>query len=71
MGYARVLFETGLTFLNHLLKKRSIHDLYIFKSGKILGKNGRNNFKSLFLKNIVSKLLTINLNGDKLFRKQF
>ena len=42
MGYARILIESGLTFLNNLLKNKLINDLYIFKSGHKLGKNGDN-----------------------------
>ena len=36
MGYARILIETGLTFLNTLIKNKLINDLYIFKSDNIL-----------------------------------
>ena len=48
-----------------------IHDLYIFKSNKKLGKNGKNNNTSKYLKKIHPKLLTINLNGDNLLKKEF
>ena len=34
IGYSRILIETGLTFLNNLIKNKMIHDLYIFKSNK-------------------------------------
>ncbi len=71
LGYSRVFAETGLTFLNVLLKNKSINELYIFKSNKRLGRNGKNNDTKKYLKNISSKLLTINLNGDKLFKKEF
>ena len=40
-----MLIETGLTFLNYLIKNKMIHDLYIFKSNKKLGKNGKNNIQ--------------------------
>ena len=66
-----MLIETGLTFLNYLIKNRMIHDLYIFKSNKKLGKNGKNNNTSNYLKKIHPKLLTINLNGDNLLIKEF
>ena len=46
------LVETGLTFLNNLIKNKMIHDLYIFKSNKKLGKNGKNNNTSNYLKKI-------------------
>ena len=71
IGYSRILIETGLTFLNNLIKNKMIHDLYIFKSNKKLGKNGKNNDPVKYLKKINPKLLTINLNGDNLFKKEF
>ncbi len=71
MGYARILFETGLTFLNFLLRNRMINELFIFKSSKKLGEIGKNNTSIKYLRKINPKLLTINLNGDKLFRKNF
>ena len=70
-GYSRMLVETGLTFLNNLIKNKMIHDLYIFKSNKKLGKNGKNNATYNYLKKINLKLLTINLNGDNLLKKEF
>ena len=71
IGYSRMLIETGLTFLNNLIKNKMIHDLYIFKSNKKLGKNGKNNDAVKYLKKINPKLLTININGDNLFKKEF
>ena len=71
IGYSRMLVEAGLTFLNSLIKNKMIHDLYIFKTNKKLGKNGKNNDTSKHLKKIHAKLLTINLNGDKLLKKNF
>ena len=71
MGYTRILFETGLTFLNSLLKNKIIHDLYIFKSNFKLGRYGRNNNSIKYLKKISPNLLKINLDTDKLFRKEF
>ena len=32
MGYSKVLVETGFKFLNNLLKKKLIQEIYIFKS---------------------------------------
>jgi diaminohydroxyphosphoribosylaminopyrimidine deaminase/5-amino-6-(5-phosphoribosylamino)uracil reductase len=71
LGYSRMLVETGLTFLNNLIENKMIHNLYIFKSNKKLGKNGKNNNTSNYLKKIRPKLLTINLNGDNLLKKEF
>ena len=71
IGYSRMLIETGLTFLNNLIKNNIINDLYIFKTNINLNKNGKNNDTSLYLKKSSPKQLTINLNGDKLFKKNF
>ena len=66
-----MLIETGLTFLNYLIKNKMIHDLYIFKSSKKLSKNGKNNDTADYIKKVHPKLLTINLNEDNLFKKEF
>ena len=71
MGYSKILVETGLTFLNNLLKKRLINELYIFKSNNKLGIDGFNNDSVKYLRKISPKILTINLNGDKLLKKEF
>ena len=71
MGYLRILVETGLTFLNSLLKLRLINDLYIFKNNNKLKKKGKNNTTYKYIKNISGKLISINLNNDKLYRKEF
>jgi len=71
LGYSRVLVEAGLTFLNTLIKNRLIHSLYIFQNNNKLGKYGKNNANSKYLKKISSKLITINLNDDKLYKKEF
>ena len=71
IGYSRMLVEAGLTFLNSLIKNQMIHDLYIFRSKKKLGKKGKNNSTTKYLKKIHPKLLTINLNGDNLLKKEF
>ena len=71
MGYSRMLIETGLTFLNNLIKYKMINDLYIFKTNKKLGDKGKNNNTSNYLKKVHPKLIKINLNGDNLFKKEF
>ena len=71
IGYSRIFVETGLVFLNSLIKNKLINDLYIFKSNNILGKKGKNNTTLKYLKNISSKPISINLNNDKLYKKEF
>ena len=66
-----MLFETGLTFLNSLLEYKIINDLYIFRGDIKLGKNGENNGDIKMIKKITPKLLKINLNNDRVFKKEF
>ena len=71
MGYSRILVEAGLTFLNTLIKNRLINDLYIFNANYNLKKKGQNNASLKYLKSIKSKQMSINLNNDKLYKKEF
>jgi len=71
LGYSRVLLETGLIFLYTVIKNKLINNLYLFKSNKNLKKNGKNNISPNFLKKIKFKPISINLDGDKLFIKEF
>jgi len=72
MGYSRIFFETGLTFLNSLLSYKLLNNLYIFQSNVILNKNGLNNTTSKYLKKIkLNKKIKINLNNDSLYKKEF
>ena len=71
IGYSRILVEAGLTFLNTLIKNRLINDLYIFNTSYNLKKKGKNNATSKYLKSISSKPILINLNNDKLSKKEF
>jgi len=71
LGYSRVLLETGLVFLNTIIKNKLINNLYLFKSNINLSKIGKNSISPNFLKKIKFKQISINLNGDKLFIKEF
>jgi len=71
LGYSRVLLETGLIFLSTVVKNKLINNLYLFKSNKNLRKIGKNKISPIFLKKIKFKPISINLNGDKLFIKEF
>ena len=71
MGYSRLLVESGLTFLNSLIKNKIIHNLYIFKSNKKLGKDGKNNSSLNYIKKLKLKLINVNLNDDKLYKVDF
>jgi diaminohydroxyphosphoribosylaminopyrimidine deaminase/5-amino-6-(5-phosphoribosylamino)uracil reductase len=71
LGYSRVLIETGLIFLSTVIKNNLINNLYLFKSNKNLKKTGKNNISPNFLKKIKFKPISINLNDDKFFIKEF
>ena len=71
LGYSRIFVEAGLNFLNTLLRNKIIKDLYIFISGNKLGKNGKNNGSLKYFKKFLKKKITINLNDDKLYKKEF
>ena len=72
LGYCRAFFETGLTFLNALLKYKLLNILYVFQSNIMLKKNGLNNSTTHYLKKIkLNKKIKINLINDSLYKKKF
>jgi len=71
LGYSRILLETGLIFLRTIVKNKLINNLYLFKNNRDLRKVGKNNISPNFLKTIKFKPISINLNNDKLFIKEF
>ena len=72
LGYRRVFFETGLTFLNTLINYKLINNLYIFQNIKSLKKNGINNSSVKYLKSIkLSNKVKVNLNNDSLYKINF
>ena len=67
--YTRVLVESGLTYLNFLIKSRLIDNLYIFKSSQNLKKYGYNNDTISPIKKIKLKSkIPVYLYGDSLFK---
>jgi diaminohydroxyphosphoribosylaminopyrimidine deaminase/5-amino-6-(5-phosphoribosylamino)uracil reductase len=72
LGYSRALFETGLIFLNTLIKYKLLNDFYVFQSNENLKKMGFNNSNVHHLKKIKLKnKILISLNGDTLYKKEF
>ena len=68
-AYNRILVESGLIFLNELLKNKLIFNLYIFKSPIKLGKKGKNNTSNNIIKKFkLNKKIKVNLNGDNLYK---
>ena len=69
LNYSRILAETGLIFLNTLLLKKLISNLYIFKTSFKLGKNGKNNASNKLLKKFRLRIpIKVNLKSDKIYR---
>ena len=69
IGKGRILIESGLVFLNELIKFKLINDLYLFKTNKKLGKKGYNNTKIDYIKNLKTKReIKVNLGEDRLFK---
>ena len=67
--YNRILVESGLIFLNELLKNKLIFNLYMFQSSIKLGKKGRNNTSNNIIKKLrLKKKIKVNLNGDSLYK---
>ena len=63
LGYNRVLVESGVTFLDQLIKYNIIKNFYLFKSSLNLRSIGSNNSKPSYLKKInISKKNKINVN---------
>tara|TARA_B100000767_G_scaffold249380_1_gene250905 strand:- start:847 stop:1917 length:1071 start_codon:yes stop_codon:yes gene_type:complete len=68
LGHGRILFETGLTFLNELIKYKFLNNLYLFQNNKKLMKNGSNNVTAKYLKSLrLGNIVKVNLNNDKLY----
>ena len=67
--YSRILVESGLTFLNSLLKDKLINNIFIFKSALKLGKKGKNNASNKHIKKFkLIKPFKVNLDDDKIFK---
>ena len=69
--YNRIFIETGLTFLNFLIKKRFINYIYLFKSNIKLKKNGLNYSSNSLIKKIKLKnKIKVYLEGDVLYKER-
>jgi diaminohydroxyphosphoribosylaminopyrimidine deaminase/5-amino-6-(5-phosphoribosylamino)uracil reductase len=68
-GFNRILVESGLKFLNVVLKNRIISNLYVFKSSIKLGNNGLNNTSINFIKKFKKlERIKVNLGGDQMYK---
>ncbi len=71
-NYNRILVESGLIFLNELLKNRLISNIFMFQTSFNLKKSGKNNASNKIIKKIQLKnKINVNLNGDSLYKIKF
>ncbi len=68
LGKTRILVESGLTFLEKLLKYKLLNQLYVFKSNNLLRKNGLKKIKPFYIKKCKSNnRINVNLDREELF----
>ncbi len=68
-GYQRILVESGVIFINSLIKINLISNLYLFKASIKLGKKGKNNASISVIKKIkLQNKIRVNLKGDNLYK---
>ncbi len=67
-SFSRIFIETGLTFINFLIKGKFINNIYLFQTNFNLNKNGFNNSSNRLLKKIKLKnKLKVFLNNDVVY----
>ena len=70
-GYSRLFIESGLTFLNFMIKNNFLKNIYVFKSGIKLKKIGINYSSASIIKKIKLKnSINVNLFGDRLYKEK-
>ena len=68
-NYSRIFVESGLTFLNFLIKNEFIHNIYLFKTNKNLKNLGINCSSPALIKRLVLKnKINVNLDTDTLYK---
>ncbi len=71
LGFNRIIVESGITFIEQLIKYNLIKNFYLFKSSSKLGKKGFNNTDPYYLKKISfskKNKIKVNLLGDSLYK---
>ena len=70
-GYSRIYVESGLTFLNYLIKNKFLNNMYIFKSDTNLKKLGINYTSSNIIKKInLKNKINVYLFGDNIYKEK-
>jgi len=68
LKYSRIFVESGLTFMNFLMKNNFLNNIYIFKTNLNLNKNGINNSSNKLMKRIKLKnKLKVYLENDNVY----
>ena len=73
LGFNRILVESGVKYINVILRFNLIRNFYLFKSPHNLKNNGKNNTKSDLIKKLkdsIENKIKVNLNGDSLYKIQ-
>jgi len=73
LGFNRILIESGIKYINQVLKYNLIKNFFLFKSSLSLRNNGKNNAKLNLIRKLKIKIenkVKINLNGDSLYKIQ-
>ena len=73
LGFHRILIESGITFLNQMLRFKMIKNFYLFKTPINLKSKGSNNSNILLIKKLkISKKnkIGVNLKEDSLYKVQ-
>ncbi len=69
LGYNRLLVESGLIFLNKLLKYKLIYNMFVFKSSVSLKFQGKNNSSNYHIKKLkLNHKVKVNLQKDILYK---
>jgi len=73
LGFNRILIESGMKYINEVLKHNLIKNFYLFKSPISLKNEGKNNTKSILIRKLKTthkNKVKINLNNDSLYKIQ-
>jgi len=73
LGFNRILIESGLKYINELLRYNLIKNFYLFKSSFNIKSVGKNNASLTLIKKLkttIKNKVKINLNGDSLYKIQ-
>ncbi len=71
LGFNRILIESGVKYINNVLRFGLVKNFYLFKSSFKLRNKGKNNIKLNLIKKLKATIynkVRVNLNGDSLHR---